>query len=211
MQHTSHQPFLAVSAASSGAKYAPTLGSEARQARVACWFREWHVPLRQFLSRGHAGSAFDGDDIAQEVFLRLLRYDRADVIEHPQAYLFQAASNVSADWIRRCSSQLPHHSEWLEDLVDSVSPESELERESINEQLRIALQTLPARAREILRLHFVEEMTHAEIAGKMRLTRKIVKRDTARAYTALRSILERELRGVPDRLHITVESRTAAL
>lgn len=187
------------------------LGSEASQARVGRWFREWRAPLRQFLSRRRAGTAFDGDDIAQEVFLRLLRYDRAEVIDHPQAYLFQAASNVSAEWVTRCSSRLPHHSEWLEDLVDSVSPESELERESINEQLRIALQTLPARAREILRLHFVEDMTHAEIASTTGLTRKIVKRDTARAYAALRPMLERKLREIPEQLHIKVKLRTDAV
>jgi RNA polymerase sigma-70 factor (ECF subfamily) len=162
---------------------------------VGNWFREWQSPLRKFLSRRRVGCAADIDDIAQEVFLRLLRYARAEFVEHPQAYLFQAASNVSAEWLTRCRSRLPHESKWLEDLADSLSPESELERESINERLRIAIQTLPPRAREILRLHFAEEMTHPEIASTMGLTRKIVKRDTARAYAALRSTLGRELVG----------------
>src|SRR5437763_1721302 len=133
-----------------------TTGGGDLQALVGQWFRQWRAPLRRYLSRKGSGSAADIDDIAQEVFLRLLRYERAELIEHPQAYLFQVASNVSAEWAVRSSRRLPHHSEWLEDLVDTLSVESELERESVNERLRRALETLPERAREILRLHFAE-------------------------------------------------------
>ena len=38
------------------------------------------------------------DDAAQEVFLRLLRYDRGELVENPQAYLFKVATNVAAEW-----------------------------------------------------------------------------------------------------------------
>ena len=37
------------------------------------------------------------DDLAQEVYLRLLRFKDADLIRHPQAYLYQIARNVLAD------------------------------------------------------------------------------------------------------------------
>ena|SRR2546427_7067363 len=57
--------------------------------RLADWFRQWRSPLRKFLLRRGSVPASDLDDIAQEVFLRLMRYDRTELIEHPQAYLFQ--------------------------------------------------------------------------------------------------------------------------
>jgi RNA polymerase sigma-70 factor (ECF subfamily) len=157
------------------------------------WFRELRLPLRGFLARRRMGTAADIDDIAQEVFLRLLRYDSAEPVSHPQAYLFKIAANVSAKWATHSRHRLPHHSDWLSELVDTMSPESELERAGIDEQLAKALQTLPARAREILRLHHSEGMTNPEIASKLGLTRKIVKRDTARAYAALRIALDRDL------------------
>lgn len=47
----------------------------------------------------------DFDDVAQEVFLRLLRYDAAQIVEHPQAYLFKMASNVAAEWSIRSSNR----------------------------------------------------------------------------------------------------------
>lgn len=158
--------------------------------RLGTWFREFQQPLRRFLTRRRVGSAADIDDIAQEVFLRLLRYDRAALVDHPQAYLFKIASNVSAEWSLRASRRLPHDSEWLTELVDSLSPETALEREAADRDLRLALATLPARARAILRMHFDEGMTHPEIAVALGVTRKIVKRDTARAYAALRAHLD---------------------
>jgi RNA polymerase sigma factor (sigma-70 family) len=156
-------------------------------------FRDWRLPLRRFLARRRAGCAADIDDIAQEVFLRLLRYDRSELIDYPQAYLFKIASNVSAEWAMRSSRRMPHHSEWLTELVDTLSPEVELEREMLDEQLRAAVNELPPRAREILRLHFGEGLPHEEIAHKLGVTRKIVKRDIARAYASLRTSMDQDL------------------
>jgi RNA polymerase sigma factor (sigma-70 family) len=156
-------------------------------------FRDWRLPLRRFLARRRAGCAADIDDIAQEVFLRLLRYERSELIDFPQAYLFKIASNVTAEWAMRSSRRLPHHSEWLTELVDALSPEAELEREMLDEQLRYAVRTLPARAREILRLHYAEGLAHEDIARTLGVTRKIVKRDIARAYASLRISLDRDL------------------
>lgn len=177
-----------------------TLATEGSPAsKLGDLFRDWRLPLRRFLARRRAGSAADIDDIAQEVFLRLLRYDRSELIDFPQAYLFKIASNVTAEWAMRSSRRLPHHSEWLTELIDALSPEAELEREMVDEQLRSAVGTLPARAREILRLHFAEGLPHEDIAKTLGVTRKIVKRDIARAYASLRISLDRNLFGVTQR------------
>jgi len=161
--------------------------------RLVDWFREWQQPLRRFLFRRHAGTAADIDDIAQEVFLRLLRYDRSDLIDHPQAYLYKIASNVSAEWATRCSRNMPHSAEWLVDLVDAFDPEADLEHRANEAQLHAAINALPPRAREIVRLHFGEELTYDDIAGRLGLTRRIIKRDLARAYAALRTTMDPDL------------------
>jgi RNA polymerase sigma factor (sigma-70 family) len=162
----------------------------ARQSKLGDWFREWQLPLRRFLARRRPACAADIDDIAQEVFLRLLRYDRSELIDYPQAYLFKIASNVSAEWAMRSSRRLPHHSEWLTELVDALTPEAELERAGRDEQLHAAIGALPLRARQILRLHFADGITHEEIARRLGVTRKIVKRDMSRAYASLRISLD---------------------
>jgi RNA polymerase sigma-70 factor (sigma-E family) len=53
-----------------------------------------------------------------------------------------------------------------------------------------ALQTLPARQREAVVLRFYADMSEAQIAATMRISRGAVKSHTARAMAALRNILE---------------------
>ena len=160
-----------------------------RQSRVAEWFRELHAPLRRYLVRRKAGSSADIDDIAQEVFLRLLRYNRAELIDFPQAYLYKIAANVSAEWATRSNRRMPHSSAWLTELADTLSPQLEAEREAVDAELQRAINALPARSRAILRLHYEEGTCHEEIALRMGLTRRIVKRDLAHAYASLRNML----------------------
>ena len=162
---------------------------QSRQSRVADWFRELHAPLRRYLVRRKVGSIADIDDIAQEVFLRLLRYNRAELIDFPQAYLYKIAANVSAEWATRSNRRLPHSSAWLTELADTLSPQLEAEREAANAELQRAINALPSPPQTILRLHFAEGICHEAIALRLGLTRRIVKRDLANAYASLRNML----------------------
>lgn len=159
------------------------------------WFCQWRMPLRRFLSLRRGHNSADLDDIAQEVFLRMLRYDRAELVDNPQAYLFKIASNVSIEWATRASRRQPHSEEWLATLADDGHPETDLEREATEHELKRAVDALPPRAREILRLHYGESLTHEVIAKRMGVSRRIVKRDLIRAYAALRESLTLDMSG----------------
>jgi RNA polymerase sigma-70 factor (sigma-E family) len=56
-----------------------------------------------------------------------------------------------------------------------------------------ALRTLPPRQREALVLRFYADMSEAQIAETMQISRGAVKSHTARAMTALRTVLERDV------------------
>lgn len=160
----------------------------ARQ-HLADWFRRWRAPLlRHLTSRARLSSA-DADDLAQEVFLRMLRYDRAELVTHPQAYLFRIAANVLAEWSTRASWRQPHAAAWLADLTDERDPERECTSEDDKAELERAIGMLPPRSREILRLHYDGGLTHEAIAARLGVTRRIVKRDLIRAYADLRGTL----------------------
>src|SRR6185503_17868193 len=81
--------------------------------RLASWFRQWRQPLRKFLIGRGTVPLSDIDDVAQEVFLRLMRYGRTEVIEHPQAYLYKMAANVSAEWAIRGRYARLSEPDWL--------------------------------------------------------------------------------------------------
>jgi RNA polymerase sigma-70 factor (sigma-E family) len=56
-----------------------------------------------------------------------------------------------------------------------------------------ALRTLPLRQREALVLRFYGDLSEAQIAATMGISKGAVKSHTARAMTALRSVLERDI------------------
>src|ERR1700751_5649892 len=81
------------------------------------WFRRWRSPLRKFRAGRGPERVADLDDVAQEVFLRLLRYESAEVVQHPQAYIFKMAANVAAEWAIRSRHRLAHEARGLSSLV----------------------------------------------------------------------------------------------
>ena len=161
--------------------------------RLTEWFRLWRVPLRKFL-RGHgAVSGADVNDVAQEVFLRLLRYDRAELVEYPQAYLFKMAANVANEWAIRARSRRPHESKWLTGLLAEDSPEQEAARAEASAEIGRALALLTPRQRTILKLQFSEGLGRIQIAERLGTTERAIKRDLLKSYEKLRTELDTDL------------------
>jgi DNA-directed RNA polymerase specialized sigma24 family protein len=98
------------------------LRQDATQTRLTDWFGQWRSPLRNFLLVRGAVRTADVDDVAQEVFLRLMRYKRTELIEHPQAYLLKMAANVTAERSIRARNRQPHDAKWLGGLIAEVQP-----------------------------------------------------------------------------------------
>jgi RNA polymerase sigma factor (sigma-70 family) len=165
--------------------------------RLTDWFQSFRRS-RSLLRKLWCLSESDLDDVAQEVFLRLLRYDNLELIEHPQAYLFRMAANVAGEWSMRSRRRHPHHARWLDDLQAESDPEREFARETAHQQLREGLASLPPRQREVLRLHFGEGLARAQIAELLQTTERSVKRDLINAYARLRIVLNSEVAEGPE-------------
>jgi RNA polymerase sigma-70 factor (ECF subfamily) len=166
-----------------------------RNERLTQWFESWRGAMKRWLSSRSSMQSADLDDVAQEVFLRLLRYSDDAVVEYPQSYLFRIATNVVNEWRERARNNLPHDDAWLSDLQiePEAEPESAVEHDLINVQVRRAVSRLPPRQRQVLVLHIQDDLTYKQIAAKLKLTPRVVRRDIARAYAELRADL-----GSPD-------------
>jgi RNA polymerase sigma-70 factor (ECF subfamily) len=158
--------------------------------RLTEWFHKWRTPLRKFLVARWSVARSDLDDVAQEVFLRLLRYERVELIEHPQAYLYKMAANVVTEWSMKARNRYRHDDQWLGELPSGATPESEMVKADARVCLYDALQALPPRPREMLRLYFGEGLSRAQIAERLAVSPRIVKRDLIVAYTKLRQLLD---------------------
>ncbi len=165
------------------------------QNRLTEWFHRWRTPLRRFLARRGAIRPADFDDVSQEVFLRLLRYDAAHIVENPQAYLFKMAANVAAEWSIRSSNRLAHEPQWLASLVAEDRLDDALDCEVAQHEIKRAIDTLSARERAILKLHFEDGLTHAQIAERLQISFRVVRRDFEKSYERLRHELNVELTG----------------
>jgi RNA polymerase sigma-70 factor (ECF subfamily) len=166
------------------------MSSHDSRRRLADWFRRWRAPLRKFLIGRAAVPASDLDDVAQEVFLRLLRYERTELIEHPQAYLYKMAANVAAEWSIRVRNSRPHESKWLAGLPADDSPDREVGATELQNEVERALSRLSPRQCEVLKLQYFEGLSRAEIAARIGGSERVVKRAIVTSYERLRQELD---------------------
>ncbi len=180
--------------ASGTRQHGPDHENDPRNHRLVTWFKRWRKPIRQWLSHRSSVPTADLDDLAQEVFLRLLRYSDDVAIDNPQGYLFRIAANVANEWQERARHRKPHDDSWLEDLQVEFSeePENATAREVAHQYMQDAVNKLPRRQREVLLLHVNEGLTYKQIAQRQGLTYRVILRDLTRAYSQLRAQLKQD-------------------
>ena len=168
--------------------------TEGRNGLITVWFGRWRKPIRSWFSNRAAVPRNEVDDLAQEVFLRLLRYSDDAAVENPQGYLFRIAANVANEWRDRSHVRQPHEQSWLDGLqIDpSAQPDNSVFQSRVNKHLQHAVSKLPKRQREVLLLHVNDGLTYKQIADRLGVTYRIVLRDLTRAYGALRMQLKAE-------------------
>lgn len=159
--------------------------------RVSSWFETWRTSMRRWLSNRSSVPSADLDAVAEEVFLRLTRYSDEKLAEHPQGYLFHIAANVVDEWHARAGSSHSREFAWLNALRDQADNHVPTCTEPmlVNEQLRAVVAKLPPHQRNILLLHINQNLTYRQIAARLKLQPRDVRRDIARAYAYLRSEL----------------------
>jgi RNA polymerase sigma-70 factor (ECF subfamily) len=155
--------------------------------------------LKFFVSR--LPNAADAPDLVQEVYLRLLRLERPDLIRVPEAYLFTIASNIAREHRLKQSSRLPHIA--LEDApVDELpadvetlataAPENAAMQAERVRHLEAVLSQLSAKARATLVWHRRDGKTYEEIGKQLGVSRNMVKKYLSQALAHCRKSLDKE-------------------
>lgn len=139
--------------------------------------------LRQFFS-GRIRNRADAPDLAQEVFLRLMRLEHHETIRSPEAYLFTVASHVLYQHTlkqTRTPGTLDIEKVFAELKLSSGDDPSErvAAQQKLAEVERV-LDELPARLSTTLLLHRLAGYSIEEIARELG-----VRRPTAKRYLAL--------------------------
>lgn len=127
------------------------------------------------------------DDMLQNTFYRMLKYRHTYKDGNPyQAWIFQIARNVFADYLRKEKMKVSDYDDVEnigEELADQADRESQLEKESLLHQ---SMKKLPEESRQILVLSRYQNMKYEEISAIMDISVPSVKVKVHRAIKKLR-------------------------
>jgi len=126
--------------------------------------------LNRFFDRRAPQMGSDTEDLTQEVFVRLATRKSSEPIEQLDGYIFQTASSVLTDRVRRLAVRKAERHvayEESEHAVEDFSPERVLVAREQVAMVRIVLERLPDRVRAAFVLHRFEELGYAEIAKRL--------------------------------------------
>jgi RNA polymerase sigma-70 factor (ECF subfamily) len=144
-------------------------------------------PLWRYIARV-CGRLDLADDLLQECYFRLLRSGRSDLkLPDARPYLFRIATNLMHDRWRR-GEDLPFKCENVP-FKDEDEPALETHPERGLDAARM-LYRLKPRARQLLWLAYMEEMTHREIAAVTGLNVMSVRILLLRARREARALLQ---------------------
>ena len=148
--------------------------------------------LRRFLVRRLKERPHDVDDLAQQVYVRLLAVAKdGALVREPPAYMFRVAANVVSDFYK--GERRRHHvlcdSDVLDQAADNEAGPDALAALELREELEGALAQLPATQKSVLLMQERDGYQYKEIAMKLRLSVDTVHKYATVAKAKLRRLL----------------------
>jgi RNA polymerase sigma-70 factor (ECF subfamily) len=126
------------------------------------------------------------------VYLRLLRFEREEIVKNPTAYLFRVAANVAHDFRLRQIEWVALEEEHLDAPAAEPTPEESVEMNSRHRCLMEALAKLPPLPRAALTLQVQDDLTYHAIAERLGVSHRVVKRAVLRGYALMRQTLNKD-------------------
>lgn len=135
------------------------------------------------------------EDVAQRTYLQLLQHPNPAEIRDPQAYLFRTASNMAIDYIRerhvRTRDVEPDAEP--EGIVSSApNPEQIVDGELSLKQFLTVLGGLPPACQHAFLLNRIDGLTHAQIAGRLGISKKTAERYILKAFQKCLDEIDRQ-------------------
>jgi RNA polymerase sigma-70 factor (ECF subfamily) len=158
-----------------------------------------HLDAAHNLARWMTGRGHDAEDVVQEAYLRALRgFDSfrggggASGGSDGRCWLLTIVRNTCYTWLRRNREDEPAAitgDDWNALEGDAPAPDAALVRRADGEQVRRAIEDLPAAFREVVVLRELEGLSYQEIAGVIDLPLGTVMSRLARGRRRLQEAL----------------------
>ena len=168
--------------------------TEAKNALVKQLFAAHRGALQAFFYRRVRQRA-DASDLAQEVYLRMLRVKDLSTIRSPEAYLFTIAANLAQEHnvkSRASGRSLDINDDAVqEQLAELPSFGQECDAEARGQRLQEVLLELPAKCQAAVALHYWRGLSYAEVGTQLGISSHMVKKYVQRALAHCRRRMAR--------------------
>lgn len=130
----------------------------------------------------YVGNTMDADDVFSETFLMYFKKERTfESEEHRKAWLIRVTINCAKDFLAGRSDHLELNEEIVSDKVESQSDQ--------NIDLYNAIERLRPEYREVIKLHYLEDLSIKQIAQILDKNENTVKTHLLRAREMLKTYL----------------------
>jgi RNA polymerase sigma-70 factor (ECF subfamily) len=168
--------------------------AETKKTLVERLFAQHRGHLQTFFFR-RVHSHPDAAELAQEVYVRMLRVPDMEAIRNPEAYLYTVASNLGKEHARQ-----EHKDAAVLDIEDPLVQEQlaelpafagQLDTEQRIKRLREVLQQLPPKCRAAVVLQYWHGLSYEEIAQRLGVSTHMVKKHLSHALVHCRRRMAR--------------------
>jgi RNA polymerase sigma factor (sigma-70 family) len=168
--------------------------TEAKKTLVERLFAEHGGSLRAFLYR-RVHRHPDAAELAQEVYVRMLRLADIGAIRNPEAYLYTVASNLAREHARHGHTErgaLDVDDPLVqEELAELPAFAGQLDTEQRVKMLREVLQQLPPKCQAAVVLQYWHGFSYEEIAQRLGVSTHMVKKYLSQALAHCRRRMAR--------------------
>lgn len=126
-------------------------------------------------------SKISAEDIVQDLFCKLLSYEKFGYIQHPAAWLNKLAENMAVDELRRQHINL--------ELDVNLYSRFDLDELIANKETRQYLKTLDETSQKILYMHYWEGYSFKEIALELNLNYNTIRTKVFKSYKKLKKTI----------------------
>lgn len=167
----------------------PVAVADTKPSLVERLFAEHGGALHAFFRRRIRSQA-DVPDLAQEVYLRMLRITDQEAIRNPVPYLYTVANNLVKEHAvldrRRASSVEIEKVEEEEQLETLPAFDGELDAATRVARLRVVLQQLGPKCQAAVALRFAQGLSYREVAIRLGVSPQMAKKYVAQAVAHCR-------------------------
>lgn len=154
-------------------------------------YKQYYTPIFFFIEK-IIGDATQAEDITADCFIKLWQQAQQREVHDVRGFLFIAARNSSLDHLKR--DRIHHQKEkeiyYLSKQESKTAFAAAEIKAEVLQSVYDEIEKLPAKAKEIFKLSFIEGLKNAEIAKMLDLSEQTIYNQKAIALKSLRTVFK---------------------